>query len=99
MTTGWRFIGGSWYLFADGGTMLTDWQKTDAIWYYLGGSDTIATDWRYIDGAWYYFYRLFSTYGGQHSCISLSTWYPDSRVLPAEGFGSKVRYGCLRQAC
>jgi len=90
MTTGWCFIGGSWYLFVDGGTMLTDWQKTDAIWYYLGGSDTIATDWRYIDGAWYYFYRLFSTYGGQHSLHLLE------HVVPGQPrFWRRMRFkGC-----
>ena len=51
MATGWRQVGGSWYLFSGPGAMLTGWQCASGIWCWLGSSGAMATSAR-VDGYW-----------------------------------------------
>lgn len=52
--TGWKKIGGQWYLFDNEGLMLTGWQRSGGKWYYLASSGAMLTGWQRIGGTWYF---------------------------------------------
>ena len=71
--TGWKQIGGKWYLFNREGEMLTGWQKVDNTWYYMNSSGAMVTGWQKIGGVWYYFTGSGAMVTGWQKVGS--TWY------------------------
>ncbi|WP_049962522.1 DUF4358 domain-containing protein [Oribacterium sp. FC2011] len=53
--TGWKQIGGLWYLFDKAGVMLTGLQDDKGKTYYLGTDGIMLTGWHEINGKRYYF--------------------------------------------
>ena len=56
MSTGWQYLGGTWYYFKGSGAMATGWQHLGGAWYFFRGSGAMSTGWQKISGTWYYFY-------------------------------------------
>ena len=72
-TEDWVQVNGTWYNFAEDGSMNTGWEKVNGTWYYMAESGAMTTGWQKVDGSWYYM----QTWGGMTTGWQQvnGTWY------------------------